>query len=180
MSAHSATGGANAGSVIVAHVFGKAITADEVRSTATRVLRHRERVAQGLVNTGRWTQAEAGRRTAPWKAIGVLCRVNTPQIEAVLASYRRPLIHIPHAGAKPRYDHVFSDDLARSLLATDICSTIEWCAALREATASAVKLMQTNRSETTVQAASEFLAISRALDVPTRAVQPGAPERLAA
>ena len=181
MSAQSASGATRVGDRIVAWAIGQAISADELRTIATRILSHRERVAKGLVNTGRWTQAEADRRTAPWKAIAVLCGVNTLQIEAVLASYRRPLIHIPHAGARPQYDHVFSDDIARSLLATDLCSAIEWCAALRDATEGAVRAMHQNRTETTVQAARELVAISRALDVSLRpVVMPSHEERRAA
>lgn len=179
MSAQRATGGAKAAEAkgqIVAWAIGQAISADDLRMIATRTLSHRERVAKGLVNTGRWTQAEADRRTAPWKAIAVLCRVNTLQIEAVLASYRRPLVHIPHAGARPQYDHVFSDDLARSLLATDLCSPIEWTAALRDATEGAVRAMHLNRTEATVQAARDLIAISRALDVSLRPTVLSAPE----
>lgn len=161
---------------IVARAIGQAISADDLRTIATRILSHRERVAKGLVNTGRWTQAEADRRTAPWKAIAVLCRVNTLQIEAVLASYRRPLVYIAHAGARPQYDHVFSDDLARSLLATDLCPPIEWTAALRDATEGAVKTMHLNRTDVTVQAARELIAISRALDVSLRPTVLSAPE----
>lgn len=165
----------------VAVVFGKPISIEELRDIAAGVLQHRQRVARGLVNTGRWDEAEADRRTAPWLAIAVLCWVSTPSIEFHLEPYRRPLVYIGEHGQKPRYDYIAPEEIARAQLATDTCSAIAWSAALAEATVGALKAFHENRTEATERAARDLIAISRALDVPTRPAAPPAPvERIAA
>lgn len=155
---------------------------------ATEVWRDRAKIADQLVAGCKWSREDADRKLRPWVAICALagCNIDMLPSAAVLAyrEFRHPVVHYPGNGAKARYDHDTGDAFARSHLATDWSSPIEWSRELGEATNRAADRHTAEPTDRSLAEWRNLAALSRALDVTVPwhdATAPAAlPERIAA
>ncbi len=155
---------------------------------ATAIWRDRVKLADQLVAGCKWSREEADRKLRPWVAICTLAGCYIEMLPSAAVSdyraFRYPVAHWPGNGAPAKYDHDTGDAFARSHLASDWCSPLEWARALGEATNRAADRHTAEPCERSLKDWQQLATLSRALEVTVpwheAAASAAHPERIAA
>ncbi|KPH60374.1 hypothetical protein [Novosphingobium sp. ST904] len=131
------------------------IAAEEYR---LRVSSADRKVAMGVLS-----QDRADALIAPWQSIALLSWAAVPELAFPLAEARRAIVHYPGGGKPAVHDHLIDEDLARVLLAGDICGPNVWGPTLSKARDAALAKATTPEK---IDRARNLCRLARALEVP--------------